>query len=92
MNKKETNNLENQEIDLFQISKKIESFFNAIKTGLFEAIHFFIRKRIIISILLIIGIGLGLYLDQTQKNYEHQIIVEPNFKSTDYLYSKIDLQ
>ena len=42
MNKKETNNLENQEIDLFQISKKIESFFNGIKTGLFEAIHFFL--------------------------------------------------
>lgn len=91
MNKKETNNLENQEIDLFQISKKIGSFFNGIKTWLFQAIQFFIRNRIIISILLIIGTGLGVYLDQTQKNYEHQIIVEPNFKSTDYLYSKIDL-
>ena len=91
MNKKETNNLENQEIDLFQISKKIGSFFNGIKTWLFQAIQFFIRNRIIVSILLIIGIGLGVYLDQTQKNYEHQIIVEPNFKSTDYLYSKIDL-
>lgn len=91
MTKKETNNLENQEIDLFQISKKIGSFFSGIKTWLFQAIQFFIRNRIIISILLIIGIGLGVYLDQTQKNYEHQIIVEPNFKSTDYLYSKIDL-
>jgi hypothetical protein len=91
MTKKETNNLENQEIDLFQISKKIGSFFNGIKTWLFQAIQFFIRNRIIVSILLIIGIGLGVYLDQTQKNYEHQIIVEPNFKSTDYLYLKIDL-
>nr|WP_315189114.1 hypothetical protein [uncultured Flavobacterium sp.] len=91
MTKKETNNLENQEIDLFQISKKIGSFFNGIKTWLFQAIQFFIRNRIIISILLIIGTGLGVYLDQTQKDYEHQIIVEPNFKSTDYLYSKIDL-
>jgi hypothetical protein len=41
--------------------------------------------------LLIIGFGLGYYLDKNQKKYDHQIIVAPNFKSTDYLYSKIDL-
>jgi hypothetical protein len=34
---------------------------------------------------------LGYYLDKNQKEYNHQIIVAPNFKSTDYLYSKIDL-
>jgi hypothetical protein len=38
----------------------------------------------------IIGIGLGFYLDKTQKKFD-QIIVTPNFKSTDYLYSKINL-
>jgi hypothetical protein len=27
----------------------------------------------------------------TKKTYDHQIIVTPNFESTDYLYSKIDL-
>jgi hypothetical protein len=31
------------------------------------------------------------YLDKTQKKFDHQIIVTPNFKSTDYLYSKINL-
>ena len=34
---------------------------------------------------------MGLFLDTTNKTYDHQIIVQPNFGSTDYLYSKIDL-
>jgi hypothetical protein len=38
-----------------------------------------------------VGFGAGFYLDITQKTYNNQIIVEPNFESTDYLYSKIDL-
>ncbi|MEP6928626.1 MAG: hypothetical protein ABI850_01390 [Flavobacterium sp.] len=37
------------------------------------------------------GFGIGIFLDKTQKSYEHQIIVTPNFESVDYLYSKIDL-
>jgi hypothetical protein len=41
--------------------------------------------------LLIVGFGLGLFLDKTQKKFDHQIIVTPNFKSADYLYSKINL-
>ena len=40
---------------------------------------------------MVIGVGLGFYLDETKKIYNHQIIVTPNFESTDYLYSKIDL-
>ncbi|WP_243699451.1 hypothetical protein [Flavobacterium caseinilyticum] len=42
-------------------------------------------------ILFIVGVGVGVYLDKTKKTYDHQIIVSPNFGSTDYLYSKIDL-
>jgi hypothetical protein len=57
----------------------------------FRCIQFFIKKAIVIIVLVIIGIGLGFYLDKTQKKFDHQIIVTPNFKSTDYLYSKINL-
>ncbi|WP_245709579.1 hypothetical protein [Flavobacterium degerlachei] len=32
-----------------------------------------------------------MFLDKTQKKFDHQIIVTPNFKSADYLYSKINL-
>jgi hypothetical protein len=91
MNKNQPNNQEDQEIDLTQISKKIVRLFEWINTFLFKCIQFFVKNAIVISILLVIGVGLGFYLDVTKKTYDHQIIVTPNFGSTDYLYSKIDL-
>jgi hypothetical protein len=84
-------NNESQEIDLTQISKKIRGFFEGINTLIFKCIRFFVKNAIVIVILLVIGVGLGMFLDENQKRYDHQIIVAPNFKSTDYLYSKIDL-
>jgi hypothetical protein len=91
MTKKEPNNLEDQEIDLLLISKKINNLFQRFNTFLFRCIHFFVRNRVVILILAVVGIGLGVFLDQKQKSYDHQIIVASNFKSTDYLYSKISL-
>ena len=91
MNKNQPNNLEDQEIDLLEISKKIGGFFQRINTLLFKCILFFVKNAIIIFILLIVGVGLGFYLDDNQKSYDSQIIVTPNFGSADYLYSKIDL-
>ncbi|MFV8374223.1 hypothetical protein [Flavobacterium sp. LB1P62] len=91
MNKNEPNTLEDQEIDLSQISKKISNLFQRFDTFLFRCIQFFVINAIVISILIVVGVGLGIFLDQTQKNYNHQIIVTPNFGSTDYLYAKIDL-
>lgn len=83
-------NMEDQEIDLSQISKKIGSFFEHISTKIFKGILFIIRNIIVIGILFIGGIALGIYLDSV-KIYDNQIIVAPNYDSTDYLYSKIDL-
>nr|WP_314839960.1 hypothetical protein [uncultured Flavobacterium sp.] len=85
------NNQEDQEIDLNQVSKKIGKFFDWIGTSIFKGIQFFIRNAILVFVLVLVGFGLGLYLDKTQKSYEHSIIVQPNFGSVDYLYSKIDL-
>jgi hypothetical protein len=84
-------NPEDQEIDLMLFFKKIGNFFQWLNTLIFKCIQFFIRKAIVMAALLIIGFGLGFYLDINQKIYNHQVIVAPNFKSTDYLYSKIDL-
>lgn len=84
------NKSENQEIDLSMISRGIGNFFQSINRLIFGSIQFVVRHIVVIGILFIIGVGLGIYLDQ-QKNYEHQIIVQPNFGSTDYLYAKIDL-
>lgn len=84
-------NQENQEIDLFQVFKSVGRFFEKINAGIFRCIQFFVKNAIVIIVLMIVGIGLGFYLDKTQKKFDHQIIVTPNFKSTDYLYSKINL-
>ncbi|HEY4628440.1 MAG TPA: hypothetical protein VIH02_04080, partial [Flavobacterium sp.] len=91
MSTNEPHNQENQEIDLFQVFKNVGRFFEKVNTGIFRCIQFFIKNGIVIAVLLLIGFGLGFYLDINQKSYNHQIIVAPNFKSTDYLYSKIDL-
>lgn len=83
-------NTEDQEIDLSQISKKIGGFFENISTRIFKGILFIMRNIIVIGILFIGGIALGFYLDSS-KIYDNEIIVTPNYDSTDYLYSKIDL-
>ena len=85
------NDPEDQEIDLMLFFKKIGGFFQWLNTLLFKSVRFFVKNVIIILILLMIGFGIGFYLDKNQQTYNHQIIVAPNFKSTDYLYSKIDL-
>ncbi|WP_333877876.1 hypothetical protein [Flavobacterium sp.] len=85
------NNPENQEIDLSQISKRIGSFFENMATQIFKAFLFFKRNIIWIGILFVIGAGLGYYLDKTDKVYNNQIIVLPNFNSTDYVYTTVEL-
>ena len=85
------NNSDNQEIDLSEISKKIGGFFEDISTRIFRGILFLKRNILVISILFVIGVGLGFYLDKTSKSYDHQVIVTPNFGSTDYLYSRVEL-
>jgi len=84
-------NIEDQEIDVSIVFKKINGFFQGISTSIFRGIQFVIKNIVVIGILFIIGAGLGFYLDKTEKKYDHQIIVQPNFGSTDYLFSKIDL-
>lgn len=84
-------NPDNQEIDLSQVSKRIGKAFEDFSTWIFRGFLFIKRNVIILAVLFIIGAGLGYYLDKSTKVYDHQIIVFPNFGSTEYLYSKIDL-
>ncbi|GIQ58877.1 hypothetical protein Flavo103_20130 [Flavobacterium collinsii] len=91
MSTKIPQNNADQEIDLALVSKKINNFFQGINASIFRGIQFFIRNWVIVLILVLVGFGLGMFLDNTQKSYEHEIIVAPNFGSTDYLYAKIDL-
>ncbi|WP_293874311.1 hypothetical protein [Flavobacterium sp.] len=91
MNTTPQNNTDNQEIDLSKISKKIGGFFENISTSIFKGFLFFKRNILWVGILIILGVGIGLYLDKTTKVYDNEIIVSPNFGSVDYLYAKIDL-
>lgn len=91
MSTNQPSNSDNQEIDLSQISKKIGSFFEGIATKIFNVL-FFIKKNILtLSILFVLGVGIGLFLERKSKSYTNEIIVAPNFGSNDYLYSKIEL-
>lgn len=91
MSKNAQSNSENQEVDLSMISRGIGNFFQNINMMIFNAIQFVIKHGIILGLLLVIGASLGVYLDNTKKTYDHQLIVQPNFGSTDYLYSTIEL-
>ncbi|TBX71218.1 hypothetical protein EZL74_01555 [Flavobacterium silvisoli] len=91
MSETSQSNKDNQEIDLSVISKGIGKFFERISSKIFRGV-FFIRKNIIwIGALVLIGGGAGAYLDKKTKSFDNQIIVCPNFSSTDYLYAKINL-
>lgn len=86
-----TNNSDNQDIDLSLVSKKIGSFLESITTGLYNWILFFKKKLLLIVGLAIVGAGLGFYFDTTIKSYNHEVILLPGMGSTEYLYSKIQL-
>ncbi len=84
-------NIQDQEIDLAQVSKKISGIFESILDGLFRFILFIKRNIIILVVLFILGAVLGWYMDRTNKVYTHEVIVMPNFGSTDYIYNQINL-
>lgn len=91
MSETSQNNTDNQEIDLSQISKKVGNFFEGISTSIFLGILFLKRNILWIGILFLVGAGIGFYLDKETKSFDNQIIVCPNFGSTDYLYAKVEL-
>ncbi|UPZ16758.1 hypothetical protein [Flavobacterium humidisoli] len=91
MSTKVPQNAEDQEIDLVLISKKFSNFFARISTSIFKGIQFFIKNWVFVLILIVVGFVVGIVLDRTQKIYDSQLIVTPNFGSVDYLYAKIEL-
>lgn len=86
-----TPNNQDQEIDLSLLSKKIGSFFEAINTAIFKGILFVKKNIVIFSALFVLGAVLGYFLDKSSPIYDSEIVVTPNFESTEYLYKKIDL-
>lgn len=84
-------NSNEQEIDLGKIAKKINRGFENFLSWIFRGILFFKRNFLLILGLIVAGYFFGSMLDKNIKSYDNQIIVSPNFGSTDYVYSKIEL-
>lgn len=84
-------NHDQEEIDLGQLFGKIGNFFSSITASIFKGILFVQKNIILLIALVVVGAGLGYYIDSETKVYNHEVIVSPNFGSVDYLYNKINL-
>lgn len=82
---------DDQEVDFALVSRKISGYKQNFKSGVFNAIQFILRHKFALLALIILGVGLGIYLDRVNKTYDHQLVVKPNFGSSDYLYAKVEL-
>lgn len=91
MSSNSANNSDNQEIDLAQIAQKVNGIYEGLLNKLYRFILFVKKNIILFIVLFIVGAGIGFYLDKKVKSYDHQVIVSPNFGSTDFVYAKIDL-
>ena len=84
-------NNDNQEIDLGQLINKVGNLFNSISATIFKGILYIQKRLVIFAVLVLVGAGLGYFLDLKISSYDSNIIVKPNMGGSDYLYSKIEL-
>jgi hypothetical protein len=88
MNTKPTH--QDDEINLSQLANGVSTLFQRMGTGIFKSTRFFVQHKWILSLLLIGGFAIGVLIETVKTSYDHYILVEPNFGSTDYLYAKVD--
>ncbi|WP_108869568.1 hypothetical protein [Aquimarina aquimarini] len=83
----------NEEIDLMQIFAMIKNGFRKFLKLIVSVILFYKKKAILFLILLIVGLGIGYFIDQNQDTkdvYVQEVIIEPKYNSTEYIYDFID--
>lgn len=82
----------NEEIELSVFLQGFRNFGVSLLKLLFQALSFY-RKYIIVVIVLVVGGAVGGYFmdDSFKKNYKNEVIVIPNFGSTEYLYTSIEM-
>lgn len=88
MNTKPTH--QDDEINLSQLANGVSTLFQRMGTGIFKSTRFFVQHKWILSLLLIGGFATGVLIETVKTSYDHYILVEPNFGSTDYLYARVD--
>jgi len=88
MAQNEQNN--NKEIDLTEISRHMKRYYARVGDSFFNSILFVQRNIILFAIIIVVGVGLGYFLDKGSKSYSHKIFVIPNFGSVDYVYNEVE--
>lgn len=79
-----------QEVDLYFIWKRLIGFIDSMGVLFVKSVRFLIKNIFIIVGIIIIGTGIGYYLDLKKGDvYKHEIFLVPNFGSSAYLYEKI---
>lgn len=85
----EENNSE--EIDLGFVIKKIGDSYRNLLVRLYRVSQFLIKNWIVLLILIIAGVVVGYFLDKyTEPTKETSLIVQINFKSSNYVYDAIE--
>jgi hypothetical protein len=86
----QTNSADNQDLDLGQLSGKIRGYVSKANDSFFDGILFIKRNIIILTVLVLVGVGLGIYIDESSNRFENKVFVIPNFGSVDYLYEEVE--
>ena len=83
-------NTTDRELDLGKVSKKMKAYIIRINDSFFNVVLFVKKYWIVLILLIIAGVLLGIKGENAAR-YEHRIIVQPNFGSTDYLYEQVEM-
>jgi len=87
MSNKNEQNSNAEEIDLFSLKEFISKAINKSIMNTF----LFLKKNVYkLSLLFIIGLLLGVVVDYLLRSYVAEVVVNSNFTSNDYLYSRVD--
>lgn len=84
------NTNQNNDVDINEVKQRLKGYAARVNDSFFDVILFIRRYVIAVIILVVAGVGLGIYLDSGAKTYSHKIFVTPNFGSVDYLYEQIE--
>lgn len=92
-NTNQDNTKDTKEVDLKFLTNRIKFLFDSIGFSIFRFVRFMLRNYIIVAFLIVLGVGLGFFIDIIKKNnFEHKVLVVPNFNSVDYLYDHVENQ
>lgn len=90
MQEKPLNQNSENEVELGNFTGRVSNFFESLLSGIFNFIQLLYRNRWISLLLIVIGIALGVLQSFIAKpTFKNEVIVATNFKSNEYLYSKV---